>query len=395
MKNEKHKALSALTCAAMSLPGMMSHAESPPEKTTASYRYSEYTESDLPGGVGLSPNPEPRYNISVNQFLVTTPVSGTNSLSVGVTNEIMTGASPFYVAYNPASNELIQVMSGATIEETRNDINASFSFFSDVSKLSIGGGISSENDYFSNSFSVSHSTLLNGKNTTLDVGGAISFDTITPTGGGSPEYSLRPVEENKQSISSSIGMSHVVNKTLLLGVSANYTSYTGYLSDPYKNASVEGQAVADSRPDVRQQFALNLQGRQYFVAANAALHADYRFFQTNWGTVSHTLTTAWYQSFGDWQVVPRLRYYTQTAANFYRNYYVTQREDGYYSSDYRLSEYQAISFRFKVSRKFDFATFHVSYESYDSGSGNSDLQRGENPGLVDFTYYTLGLDKTF
>lgn len=421
MKKDTNTALGVLTCAAMSLPGMLpekANAEAPPDKHTVSYRFTQYTEGDQEQhALSSLTGALPRYDISVHQFQISGPSTKGKAYSVGVATESMTGASPLYV--RPVTDESgetrpVQVMSGASIEEQRTDLSVGFDIYGSESKSGFGFGTSQENDYSSISFSINHASFFDNKNTTFSLSTGVSFDTIEPTDAGvfvgeSDErlYPLRPIEENKQSLSASVGLSRVINKDLLLGSSINYVVYNGYLSDPYKQAYIEnhfddesdsfvaGAVVGDSRPDVRRQAALNLQARWFVNATNSALHTDYRLFSTDWGTISNTLNVAWFQNFGKIQVIPRLRLYNQTAANFYRNYYLEDRADGYYSSDYRLSEYQALSFRIKAQYNFRAMRLHASYENYVSGSGNSDPQRGENPGLVDFSFFSLGADVRF
>ena len=48
------------------------------------------------------------------------------------------------------------------------------------------------------------------------------------------------------------------------------------------------------------------------------------------------------------RLIPSLRYYTQSQADFYAPYYISERSDGYYSSDYRLSPYGALAWRVKA-----------------------------------------------
>ncbi len=391
MKNDKRKALQALTCAAMGLPGMITQsvsAETPPDKTSLSYRYTEYSEADQPASAFS--DSVPRYDIEVHQFLITGAASENKGYSVAIGTESMSGASPWFI-FPGVDGEPIQIMSGATIDESRTDFNGSFDFYFSGSKLGIGAGHSTENDYRSFSFAINNSLWFNDKNTTLDLSLATSFDTIEPTDAGVDSiYPLRPTSEDKTSLNAAVGMSHVINKKLLLGASVNYAVYDGYLSDPYKQVYVAGNVVGDSRPDVRKQIALNLQARRFFSGPNAALHADYRYFSTDWGTTSHTVNVAWYQNLGSWQIVPRIRFYNQSAANFYRNYYINERADGFYSSDYRLSAYDAISFRIKATKAFGSWDLHASYENYESSGSGSDPIRGENPGLVDFSFISIG-----
>ena len=71
-------------------------------------------------------------------------------------------------------------------------------------------------------------------------------------------------------------------------------------------------------------------------------------------------------------------------------------QDGYYSSDYRLSPYGALSFRVKLAETIGDWTVSLSAERYISDKSYS-LQSVdvENPGLVDFTLFTFGVDYIF
>ena len=134
---------------------------------------------------------------------------------------------------------------------------------------------------------------------------------------------------------------------------------------------------------------------------NGSLHADYRLYVDDWEMISHTLELGWYQ--GLWRslmLVPTFRYYSQSQAEFYAPFFTGSRSDGHYTSDYRLSPYGAISFGLKAETAFD--TWRVrwravlAYERYVSGS---DLALGkvgvENPGLVSYHLFSLGLTARF
>ena len=401
--SKNNSALKALTCVAMSLPGMVplsSNAEAPPDKTTVSYRYTEYGEDDQVNrqtnadGETTSTSVQ-RYDIKVHQLLVSGAATSNTEYNVGVTTESMTGASPWFILPGATPDDApVQIMSGATISENRTDANASVGFYTKSAKYGVGIATSNENDYSSVSASANTSLWLNNKNTTVDFTVAYSDDVIEPTGVGSSADFLntRPERETKNSTSFAAGIAHNVNKNFLLGSSISYALYDGYLSDPYKLVSVGDELLGDSRPDSRAQTALNVQARHYFPAVKGALHADMRLFSSDWGTSSTTFNLAWYQNFGTWQVVPRLRYYSQSKADFYQNFFLEERADGNYSSDYRLSAFEAIAPRIKVSKAFEFATLHVLYEAYDSkGSGDNPLV-DNNPGLVDFSFISAGFD---
>jgi hypothetical protein len=114
---------------------------------------------------------------------------------------------------------------------------------------------------------------------------------------------------------------------------------------------------------------------------HGALEASYRFYRDTFGTTSHTLGATWLQKIGERFVLsPSLRYYQQSAADFYR---ITL--DGtsivpglrpnpagpFYSADYRLAKLQtwdyAVKAVWKVSDawQFDAAVEHYEMQGRD------------------------------
>lgn len=385
----------ALTTAALALPSMIpksTQAQSIPDSYKLSYRFTDYKEEDQPANTTNTGEAVERYDITIHQLAFVAPVSSQVSLNLDVATESMSGASPWYVAEG-ADGQPVQVMSGATIEESRDDISFSANFYQERARIGLGVSQSTENDYESKSANINTSIWFDDKNTTLDFGFSFSDDIIEPT----QSLALDPnrvTNENKDSESISIGLSQIVNKNLLVGAGLGFSNYKGYLSDPYKLAVVQGVAVRDSRPNSKEQLSMDFRLRQYIERFSAALHADYRFYDNDWGISSHTLGLGWHQGFDTWLLSVGIRWYDQSSANFYSNFYTEERADGYYSSDYRLSAYGALSYRLGVSKNFEFGTFKITYENYNSGEGME--SEGElNPGLVDFHFFTVGFDYKF
>lgn len=368
----------------------ISHAQAVPTDYSFDYRFTQYKENEQPANTTSSGETVERYKIDVQQLGIVAPLSSTTSLKFNASTETMTGASPWYVREDTDGNT-VQVMSGATIEESRDDLSVSVNFYPG-NKNRIGFGLtrSRENDYESDGLNVNSTLWLNDNNTTIDVGFSFSSDTISPTQDPSIDPD-RIIEDNKSSEAVTLSFTQVLNKSLIIGAGMTFAEYEGYLSDPYKLAFVDGQVLHDARPDNRSQFSIDFKARKYFSTVAGALHADYRFYDNNWGLDSHTLSLGWYQNLESWQLSTRLRFYDQSEAAFYQNYYTAERPDGYYSSDYRLSAFGAMSYRIGLSKAYDFASFTISYENYNSGEAwrTSDET---NPGLVDFSFFTIGFN---
>lgn len=399
MKNQKSKPLLALTSAALALPGMTPTNSQAQDGITTdpvfSYRYTAYSEEAIPGDVNNVGEDVDRYSIDVHQVRFLSAITKNTEISIDLQSESMTGASPIYVL--PGSDGPIQVMSSATITEERNDLDVAFTTYNNRTISTTGISYSGENDYSSFGLRTNYTWLFNEKNTTVEAGMSVSQDFIDATQDQNPDAELRVTDAERRSASFTLGFSQVLGKSTLMSSSVNIANFTGYMSDPYKEIWISdiGETVPDSRPHRRSQWAWSNRFRQNFNSVKGALHFDYRYFGSNWEMDSHTVDVRWVQDFGGgWQVTPSVRYYSQGAAIFFSNWYDFERADGFHSSDYRLSEYSAISARFKVSKQFKRGAVHLLYENYTSDATSDDPQLA-SPSLVDFSYITVGFDWQF
>ena len=247
--------------------------------------------------------------------------------------------------------------------ETRKQGDFKLSYDWDNAGISAGGGISIEDDYDSRFGNIGGRFDFNQKQTTLNVDlsytnsythATLDHDDYTNTE-LLPEnrYQLtkstttKLIHGTRQDWATHLGISQVLNKDALLSADFTYTRSTGYQSNPYKGVGIafvdnnpdpltygdlpagifpaEIAIFTEQRPEVRNQY--NLGGRyvQYINALDAAFHFDYRFSADDWGINAHTFEADWVQPLGDgWTVTPRIRYYSQDAADFYTPYIVTQ-----------------------------------------------------------------------
>jgi hypothetical protein len=385
-KENQHSKLIALTAAALMLQGVNKKVEASnfDPKTTFDYKFTQYTEGTMPAEKVVIGSLD-RYSIDVHQFKFNTPISEDTEISISGVQESMTGASPWYILPDENGNPL-QVMSGATIDENRSEINGDFRSYNASSESTLSLGYSTENDYQSFGFGYSGNFQFNQKLTTLNYGINTAKDYIDAV--DVEEFASRPSEETKNRLGFVFGFSHVFTKNTLVGLTYGYIGLDGFLSDPYKLAYVEGEFLQDSRPEKHNQHTVTLMIREFFPSMNAALHLDYRAFSSDWEMTSDTIEMAWYQNIGKgWQLIPSVRYYEQTQAKFYAPYYYLARNDGFYSSDYRLSAFSATSGEIKLSKKFEKFNINIAYSSYEA--------KGDNPGLITYELYSLGLGYRF
>ncbi len=397
--------LAALYSAAFALPvynKTANAAGTPDNSPSVSVRISQYEEDRLSNSDFSGIGDRSRYDIDVGQIHVVYPINETLQLTVDSAYEDMSGASPWFVIPD-AEGDPVQVMSGATIEDERFDFIAKLDIYKGNYTITPSAGISTENDYDSIFGGVSVARELDNKSTTLRGGVAVSFDDVEPT----QDVDIDPGRidsEDKENYTGYVGIGQVIDKNTVIQSTFTLSYYDGYLSDPYKLVSrpllpgeVGGIDNRDNRPDDRTQYIWSLQLRRWSELFEAALHADYRFFYDDWEIRSHTLDVGFLKHTDlGWSFEYSMRYYSQTQADFYEPFYQTTRSDGYYSSDYRLSPYGALSFRVKLAETINQWTVSLAAERYISDKSYS-LQSVdvENPGLVDFTLFTFGVDYIF
>ncbi len=381
MKKTCSPSLQALTAAAMALPGFSAPAlaDAPPDRAELGYRYSQYQEDRMPQSQVATGSQE-RYDIEVHQFRWLTPLGEAYSLAATLDYETMSGASPMGVSQTGTTPAL--VMSGASIADKRLDLNLKASRYFAEGNASVTGGVSQEDDYDAVNLGLEGELHFNQKQTTVLGGVGFSSDSLSPT--QAPGVT-RPTEEDKTTLTGFAGVAQVLDRVSVIQTTVTLMLHEGYLSDPYRSYDV--------RPDSRTALAWNTRYRRWLDAAEAALHLDYRLYGDDWGIISHTLGVEWHQNIdAHLRLVPSLRYYSQGQADFYRGADVPGLA-GEQSSDYRLSPYGALTFGLAAVATGHNWRLRLSGERYVS---DADLALGgvgqENPGLINFTLVSLGME---
>lgn len=261
-------------------------------------------------------------------------------------------------AYNQ-DTQLVHTLSSAS-PEIRKQGDFKLSYEWDEATLDAGGGISIENDYESRFGNIGGRWDFNQKLTSLNLGlsytnsdtnalldhdatpyiydagrGIDSYNATSSSGNVQKQNRNTLLSGNRQDWGTALGLTQVLNESALLEAGVGYTRSTGYMANPYKVVQtafidpaqtgelLNGVSIGllEKRPDERNQWTENLRYVQYINGLDAALHFDYRFSHDDWGINAHTFEADWVQPLGQgWTVTPKVRYYSQDAADFYTPY---------------------------------------------------------------------------
>ena len=365
---------SSLMAAALALPGVIASpvakAEAVPEKTTIGFKYLQYKEKQQTGD---------RMKVDSPSMLFLTPIKDKYSIEGSVVLDSMSGASPS--SYNTLSGA-----SGKGIRDYRKAGDLKVTTFLDRAAIGVGIAASKEHDYESNAFSLDGRFSTANNNTTYAAGVGYSNDEI----GSSNNITLH---EKRNTTDALIGITQVLTPNDLIQSNLTVSIGKGYFSDPYKDF--------DKRPNSRTAWAWLTRYNHYFAGVNGALHTSYRYFKNDWGIAAHTIETAWYQPVGTgWTLRPSVRYYTQRAANFYRDPpldFVGAATATNFSADSRLSAFGAVTLGLKVAKEFAHDwTVDVKYDWYQQRSSWR-LGGDGSPGIENFTatWWQVGISKKF
>jgi len=191
-------------------------------------------------------------------------------------------------------------------------------------------------------------------------------------------------------INTQLGFSQNIDSTSSAKVALFFSNDDGYLDNPYLNVVrnyVEGGSadiVGEKRPDTKTAYGISTKYAKA-LSDNFTLHLDYRYYSDDWGIDSRTLSGDTFYEFGDDLIFELgLRGYTQTKADFYNGSKDYFTDEIYASSDSRLSDFNAFTYKggvnYKINKELEF-NFTAEYYTQTTG--------------LDATYFMTGFRYNF
>lgn len=241
---------------------------------------------------------------------------------------------------------------------------------------SIGIDLSKELDYSSYSVNAAVSQAFFQKNTTLSLGVNYEYDQSYPKFGTPNPFTemnglVKGPGENKNVTSIIAGITQVMNRFWLVELNYDIGWNKGYLNDPYKIISVVDPTTGapvkylyERRPRSRTRQSIYLANK--IALGPVVSDIAFRYYHDSWGirsltgdlTVQIPITRHIY-------VEPEARYYTQSAADFFRYYILRGSMPQFGSSDDRLAKFHAVTLGLKLAYAYSGGTeMYVMTEAY-------------------------------
>lgn len=297
--------------------------------------------------------------------------------------DIVSGASPALVS-NPGGGEAVQTITGASVQDRRKTWDVKLSRRIGDATIAVSRLISKEEDYISHAFGLEARYDFNQRNTTLIVGHGRANDRIRSTDDPT-------LDEPRRTREYMAGIVQVLSPVAAVQSSLVVTEGEGWYNDPYKITVTffpTGLPLLfpDRRPSSRDTVAWLTRYRHHYPSAAASLHLDYRLYRDDWGIQAHTVEAAWQQAIDErWSIRPALRYYTQSAADFYSPT-VSRPPPQHHSSDQRLGAFGGLSPSIKAILRLDTGTTFEAMAGYMHNS-RSLRPGGGSPAFVTLRAY--------
>jgi len=296
-----------------------------------------------------------------------------------------------------------------TFRDTRVQVNSQWtSPIWDESIVSYGVHLSKEYDYLSTAVNGNIAWNFNQKNTTFSLGLSLAKDSFDPEGGVPIPFSsmvidmgqfANPTEfetafdltrgttsEDKETLDILMGITQIINRKTVMQFNYSYSDVSGYLNDPFKVVSrVDQDGIAlehlyESRPDKRVKQSFYWQAKHYLTGSVADI--SYRYMTDDWEIDSHTIDYKHYLTLDNNQYLePQIRWYQQSAAEFYQPYLLEQSiipEN--ISADTRLGEFSALTIGLKYGWRTDSGNDMAIRLSYYEQSMKDSLS--SHPGVL-------------
>ncbi len=156
-----------------------------------------------------------------------------------------------------------------------------------------------------------------------------------------------------------LGLSQILTRDLIASLNVEAITDEGYLNSPYRSVRYADsgdprgfalQSEIYPRTHTSQATAVVL---KYYLPWRAAIEGNYRFFSDSWGVNANTLdltyTHPWH---GRWIFDGRLRYYTQTQADFYSDLFPRRDYANFLARDKELAAYTGYTIGLGASYEF-------------------------------------------
>lgn len=248
------------------------------------------------------------------------------------------------------ANYYVDMISSASIDvvataspytEERTQIGVGLDYLHDKTLMSLDYVNSEEDDYTANTVAFGISQDFFGDLSTFTMSYGIGDDEVRNN--LDPSFA-EPVDRRNFNI----GLSQILTRNWIMGVTFNSIIEEGYLNNPYRSVRYFDPSVPrgysyqpEVYPNTRNSDAIALRSI-YYLPWRAAFRAEYRYFSDSWGIAAQNAEVRWVQPIKYGITLEGMyRYYTQTGADFYADIFPYADSQNFMARDKELSTFNS------------------------------------------------------
>ena len=254
-------------------------------------------------------------------------------------------ASANYYVDKVSSASIDVVTTASPYDEERTQFSVGLDYLHDRWLMNIGMTKSDENDYTAETFSFGISQDIFGDLTTVSLGYSLGNDTVGRRG----DAAFADVVERQQY---RLGLSQILTKNLLLGLSFETITDEGFLNNPYRSVRYvdTGSPLGYSyEPEVYPRTRASDAGSmrlRYYLPYRAAIHGEYRSYADTWDIKSDTFELGYTHPLeSGWVIEAKLRVYSQEKADFFSDLFAYAEYQNFLARDKELSTFSSQTLR--------------------------------------------------
>jgi hypothetical protein len=244
---------------------------------------------------------------------------------------------------NSASIDVVTTASPYKEERTQNSVG--LDYLHDRWVMNVGFSNSEENDYQAETFNFGISQDIFGDLTTVSLGYTLGNDTVGRRGDAT--FSEETERQHYR-----LGISQILTRNLMLGLSFETITDEGFLNNPYRlvryldPTTPQGYSYQrEVYPRTRTSDAGSLRLR-YYLPYRAALHGEYRQYGDTWDISADTFEIGYtHPTDIGWTFEGRFRTYSQTKADFYSDLVPRADYQNFLARDKELSTFATQTIR--------------------------------------------------
>ncbi|UUC45990.1 DUF3570 domain-containing protein [Flavobacterium cerinum] len=249
--------------------------------------------------------------------------------------------------YTSASSDMIdlQANSSASSSDIRFYPSFNYSIENEEKGNTLGFGLSSSSEFDYQSFggNVGYSKKTKDKNGEFTAKFQAYLDQVKL---------IEPIElrtngnhygsASRNTFAGSLSYSQIINQNLQIVFLADIITQNGYLSLPFHRVYfTDGTVHQENLPGNRLKIPLGVR-TSYFLGDNIIIRAYYRYYTDDWDIKSHTADIEVPVKISPFfSLSPFYRFYTQSAAKYFKPYEAHTGTDDYYTSNYDLSKFDS------------------------------------------------------